>query len=319
MRPWVLALPPVGVALARAGPRAIAGVVRAFVIAVFGELRRAFRSEGSGATAAGLRCAAVSCVVPVDAALEPGLQIHALFADGVFAEGFRAGRGPPDLAAVAARVRADLRRAWKEQRWGPLRRPDAPPSGAVRRVQAPPDSRGSPWSQWSQWSVAAEGSIVVAAGSRIEADERGRVFEWAQAVGRPVLDPARVHVRRDGWLVFTPSPVLERASARVARRLPLARVELSPSAVMARLGSRRCPGRRIRFHGLLAAGRDARDQVLPTQLGLGDEPARVIKPSPAGRRYVLRPAPLQRVSPCDQASAARSASTRRASDSEGAK
>ena len=313
VRPWVLALPAVGLALRRAGPRVLAAVVRAFVATLFREVRWACRSDDAGIP----RCAAVSCVLPLDAALEPGLQVHVLVADGVFVEDFRSRDGPPGIERVAVGARRALREMWGAHRWGPLRLTGPPRSGPMRRIFAAPKP-GHP-DPWAPWTVAEEGRIVVGAGPRLEPGRREHVFEWARAVGRPVLDPGRVSRRADGWLVFEPSPVLEAASAAVASRRRVVRLELSPQAVAARLADPGCPGRRIRFHGLLVAGREARDSVLPRQLGLGTEPGRVIRPRPMGRRHVLRPPPLQRVSARAQPPEARPASTRRASESEGAK
>ena len=311
VRPWVLALPAVGVALRGAGPKVIAAVVRAFVATLFRELRLEGRPTGAGIA----RCAAVSCVLPLDAALEPGLQIHVLVADGVFAGDFRSREGPLGIERVAVGTRGALRETWGAHRWGPLRPTRSPRSGPTRRILA---SVGAA-DPCAPWSVGRADNVVVAAGPRWDPDRREAVFDWARAVGRPVLDPARMSRRADGWLVFEPSPVLEAASAAVARRQRVTRVELSPQAVAARLRDPGCPGRRVRFHGLLVAGREARDSVLPRQLGLGQEPGRVVRPSPMGRRYVLRPAPLQRASIRAQASEVRPPCTRRASEGEGAK
>lgn len=314
-RPWVLGFPTVGLALCRAGPKVIATVVRAFVATLFREMRLEGGSSGAGMP----RCAAVSCVLPLDAALEPGLQIHVLVADGVFAEQFRVRDGPPELERVAEGTRGALREMWGAHQWGPLRRTRPPRSGPMRRTFAVRPSPADATSPWSPWTVGTAGGVVVAAGPRLNPERRECVFEWARAVGRPVLDPARSSQRADGWLVFEPSPVLEAASAAVADRRCVTRVELSPQAVAARLRDPGCPGRRIRFHGLLVAGRNDRDSVLPRQLGLGQEPGRVLRPSPMGRRHVLRPAPLQRAPVRAQASEARPASSRRVNESEGAK
>lgn len=315
VRPWVLALPSVGVALCRAGPKVVEAIVRAFVASLFRELRLEMRLERGSSGPGMARCAAVSGVLPLDATLEPGLQIHALVADGVFAGDFRIRDGPPSIERVAVGTRGALREMWGAHGWGRLGQTRPQHSGPMRRIFAAVD----PPSPWSPWSVGRAGGVAVAVGPRLDPERRESVFEWARAVGRPVLDPARVSLRADGWLVFEPSPVLEAASAAVADRRRVMRIELSPQAVAARLRGPGCPGRRIRFHGLLVAGREARDSVLPQQLGLGQEPGRVIRPSPMGRRYVLRPAPLQRASIRGQAPDARPASTRRVSESEGAK
>lgn len=304
-RPWVLGFPTAGLALCRAGPKVIAAIVRAFVATLFREMRLDQGSSGAGMP----RCAAVSCVLPMDAALEPGLQIHVLVADGVFAQQFRVRDGPLEIERVAEGTRGALREMWGAHRWGPLRQTRPPRSGPMRRIFAARPSPADAASPWSPWTMGTAGGVAVAAGPRLDPERRERVFEWARAVGRPVLDPARTSQRADGWLVFEPSPVLEAASAAVADRRRVTRVELSPQAVAARLRDPGCPGRRIRFHGLLVAGRNDRDSVLPRQLGFGPEPGRVLRPSPMGRRYVLRPAPLQRAPAPDARGARRSTSS----------
>lgn len=281
LRLWTLALPEVGSALARAGPSAWAVLVRAFIAAVFTQLRR--RARRHWQVRGRVRCGAVTVLQRQSATGPPSLCVHALLLDGAYvgapgAAGlFWPDPGVPDADAVAVDVGARLRKAWRQ---GAIRVTHAPVAGplvsdgsregsfsavgdAIGADRFPPPER-----------VARGRGVVVSMGDRLAAQARADVLAMTRRLTRPAADPRRLRPSREGTVRYQlPFPLADGTRA----------VVLSPHDVAERLGARVAfAPRRIRYHGILAAGAGARHQILPAQLGLGLEPPTLLRPAPWG-------------------------------------
>ncbi|MBL4688981.1 MAG: hypothetical protein JKY37_30600 [Nannocystaceae bacterium] len=276
LRHWQLHVPAVAACLGGGDKPWIAGVVRAFVAALFSVYRATAAPGRSGGR---WRCGGVSVVRRRGAMLRSEFSLHVMMLDGVYATGVGAAppvfvphRGPPDVDAVSAAIAGRLQDPRLRQQLSVAHAPVAGPAvGAVRRRLVP----GCGADRWRGWSSRGPG-VCVRAGRVCMAGDRASAIALVAQVTRPVADPRRMSVTREGWVRYRLAFPLSDGTRFV---------ELSPEAVAERL-SQYLGGmsRRVRFHGILAGGAGLRDRIMPAQLTLASGPPVVEMPNPAGRR-----------------------------------
>lgn len=280
LRHWQLHVPALATRIGGGNEAWVACVVRAFVAALFSVYRATAGAPPSGAR---WRCGGVSVVRRRDAMLRSKFSLHVMMLDGVYGTGGDAAApvfvphcGPPDVDAVSAAMAARLRQPGLRQQLSVAHAPVAGPTvGAVRRRLIHGAEQGP------NWSSRAPG-VCVGAGRACGAGDRASAIALVAQVTRPVADPRRMSVTREGWVRYRLAFPLSDGTRFV---------ELSPDAVAERL-SRYLGGRsrRVRFHGILAGGAGLRGRIMPAQLTLAPGPPDVVMPTPAGRRPPQRKA-----------------------------
>jgi hypothetical protein len=289
IRQWVLTLPyPLRYRCAY-DTRLTSEVLRAFIRALFAELRRRARRQWRIRAE---QCGAVTFIQRFGSALNLNLHFHTLALDGVFTYTVGQGQAPrflplpaPDADEVARVLAGTARRIQRliEARAGDdadaLAR-DQPllallAAASLRTRIATGLHRGEPWRRLGDRVEAREaeasdgdpeasarvpqyGGMSLHAGVGVPARDRRRLERLCRYVARPPLANERLEERPDGtlalrlktrWRDGTTHILMER-SELIERLVPLIP---APRA------------HQVRYHGILAPGASQRDQVVPDE------------------------------------------------------
>lgn len=307
IRQWVLTLPyPLRYRCAYSA-KLTSAVLRAFIRALFAELRRRVRKQWDFLPE---QCGAVTFIQRFGSALNLNVHFHTLALDGAYT--YTPGRAPrflpllPPSADEVARVLGGtalriqrLLEALAEDDPDALAR-DEPlvallSAASLRTRIATGAHRGEPWRRLgdrvepregedpeTSARVPQHGGLSLHADVAVPARDRRRLERLCRYVARPPLASERLEERSDGklalrlktrWRDGTTHVLMER-SELIERLVPL----IPPPRA-----------HQLRYHGILAPGASQRDQIVPGEAieGSADGPSQRASsceaPTPAGQ------------------------------------